>query len=738
MRKEILLVLVPALAAGLDPSVGFAADAITPLRTRWADDIQPDRVLPEYPRPQLARERWLNLNGTWEFAEAKEGDFVPAGKTLAERILVPFPIESALSGIARPIERAWYRRTFTVPVEWAGGRIMLRFGAVDWETAVYVNGSKVGAHQGGYDPFGFDITAALSPDGPQELVVGIFDPSDKGSQPRGKQVKKPEGIWYTPSSGIWQTVWLEPVPPVHIESLRIVPDLDKGVARVTARVAGAEAKAAQIELVASAEGKEVGRAAGASGQEIELKLAQPIAWTPVKPFLYDLTATCRAGDKADRVSSYFGLRKVSVGKDAAGVTRLLLNGEFVFQAGPLDQGFWPDGLYTAPTDEALRFDIEATKELGFNMTRKHVKVEPDRWYYWCDKLGLLVWQDMPSADNKTPESKKQFELELARMIDALENHPSIVLWVVFNEGWGQYDTERISQWVKERDPSRWVNSASGWHDRRVGDMIDAHVYPGPGARPAEERRASVLGEFGGLSLGVDGHTWTQKIWGYQGTSSNAELTRKYEHLWRGVWNLRDKSGLSAAIYTQLTDVESECNGLYTYDRAVRKVDLERARDANQGRPRPAPKRRTVVPTALDQPARWRYSTSPPEGEWAAVAFDDSSWMTGTGGFGTEGTPGSKIGTNWNTKEIWLRRVITVGPARIGDLQFLVHHDEDVEIYLNGVLAGKATGFVTEYDLVDLTSAGRAALKPGENVMAVYCKQTGGGQYIDVGLVELEE
>lgn len=738
MRKEIFPVLVLTLAAGLDPHAGFASDAITLLRTRWARDVKPDLVLPEYPRPQLARERWLSLNGTWEFAEAKEGDRVPTGQTLAERILVPFPIESALSGIARPVERAWYRRTFTVPAEWAGWRIMLRFGAVDWETAVYVNGAKVSTHLGGYDPFGLDITAALRPDGPQEVVVGIFDPSDKGSQPRGKQVKKPEGIWYTPSSGIWQTVWLEPVPQVHIESLRIVPDLDKGVARVTARVMGADAKAVLVELVASADGKEVGRATGAAGQEIELKLAQPIAWTPDKPFLYDLAATCRVGDQADRVSSYFGLRKVGVGKDAAGITRLMLNGEFVFQAGPLDQGFWPDGLYTAPTDEALRFDIEATKELGYNMTRKHVKVEPDRWYYWCDKLGLLVWQDMPSADNKTPESKKQFELELARMIDALENHPSIVLWVVFNEGWGQYDTERITQWVKERDPSRWVNSASGWHDRRVGDMIDAHVYPGPGARPAEERRASVLGEFGGLSLGVDGHTWTKKIWGYQGTSTNAELTRKYEHLWRGVWNLRDKSGLSAAIYTQLTDVESECNGLYTYDRAVRKVDLERTRDANQGRPRPAPKRHVVVPTALDQPVRWRFTTSPPEGEWAAVAFDDGNWMTGTGGFGTEGTPGSKVGTNWNTKEIWLRRVITVEPARIGDLQFLVHHDEDVEIYLNGILAGKATGFVTEYDLVDLTSAGRAALKPGENVMAVYCKQTGGGQYIDVGLVELEE
>lgn len=737
MSRRITLLLVPLLFGKGTILQADLRQVPPPLRTPWAETVKDDNVHPEYPRPQLTRREWLNLNGKWELAIGREGDLVPVGKTLPERILVPFPVESALGGVAKKADRLWYRRTFLLPDKWKNQRILLHFGAVDWEAVVYLNGKKLGEHRGGYDPFSFDITDALTEDGSQELIVGVFDPSDAGNQPRGKQVRKPGGIYYTPSTGIWQTVWLEPVAADHVESLRLIPDIDKGVLRAGARLSNDRDIA--VEWLVLSGGEQIARAEAPASQTVELKIPEPELWSPERPHLYDLQIRCRKDGKVvDEVASYFGMRKISLGKDGEGITRILLNNQFVFQMGPLDQGFWPDGLHTAPTDEALRFDIEQTKKLGFNMTRKHVKVEPARWYYWCDKLGLLVWQDMPSGNNRTPESKTQFEIELARMIDSLENHPSIVLWVVFNEAWGQFDTERLTDWVKERDPSRLVINASGWHDRKVGDVIDRHVYPGPGGSPPEENRASVLGEFGGLALGVDGHTWTPAFWGYQGTSSQADLTRRYERLLRKVWKLRDEPGLSAAVYTQITDVESECNGLFSYDRRVLKVDPQRVKNANEGNAGPEPKQTPVVPTALDQPIRWRYTLSPPPRDWTKPGFDDASWREGAAGFGTEGTPGAKIGTVWNSPEIWLRRSFRLPNSNRDRWHLLVHHDEDVEIYVNGVLAGRASGYVTEYDLLDLTPEGRAALKTGENTLAVHCKQTGGGQYIDVGFVELDE
>jgi hypothetical protein len=441
------------------------------------------------------------------------------------------------------------------------------------------------------------------------------------------------------------------------------------------------------------------------------------------------------------------MRKIEVGKDGGGATRLLLNGKFVFQVGPLDQGFWPDGLYTAPTDEALKYDIEITKKLGFNMTRKHVKVEPARWYYWCDKLGLLVWQDMPSGDKsiapgkpdlvRSPASAKQYEVELKAMIDGLHNHPCIVMWVVFNEGWGQFDTARITKWTKEYDPTRLVNCASGWNDRKVGDVYDVHVYPGPGAPPPEEKRASVLGEFGGLGLGVDGHTWAKKTWGYRGTSSKADLTRKYEILLRGAYRLKDERALSAAVYTQITDVETEANGLLTYDRAVMKVDLDRVAAANKGDFSRAPERVVVVPTSQEKAQTWRYTTEKPAGDWFKPDYDAAGWKEGPGGFGTRGTPGAVVRTEWNTADIWLRREFTLPGS--GDLYLSLHHDEDAEVYLNGVLAAKVQGFVTGYEDVAINEAALKALKPGgKNVIAIHCHQTTGGQYIDAGLIELKE
>lgn len=739
MRSLFVAILTTTLLAPVAIARAEAwKPAKGPLMTRWAKDVAPDKVHPEYPRPQMVRQNWLNLNGLWQLAFGRPDDAVPAGKELTEKILVPFPVESALSGVMKPADRLWYRRTFEVPEAWRAGRVLLHFQAVDWETTVYVNGKELGVHRGGYDAFSFDVTDALKPNGPQELIVKVYDPTDRGNQPRGKQINKPHGIWYTPTTGIWQTVWLEPVPATRIDGLVLTPDVDASCLRVTVRCAGAAA-GHSVRVVARDGAQEVGVVSGKPGTELKLAIPKDKLklWSPTKPFLYDLAVALERGKtQVDEVTGYFGMRKIELAKDAKGFVRMRLNGEFLFQIGPLDQGFWPDGLYTAPTDEALRYDIEVAKKLGFNMARKHVKIEPDRWYYWCDKLGYLVWQDMPSANNATPESKKQYECELTRMVEGFRNHPSIIMWVVFNEGWGQHDTERYTAAVKKLDPSRLTNNASGWTDKKVGDVLDIHSYPGPAAPAPEAKRAGVLGEFGGLGLGVDGHTWTQKTWGYRGTTSSDDLTRSYVRLLRGVWGLSESHGLSAAIYTQITDVETECNGLLTYDRALIKVDLNRVAAANQGR---VPKLMIVVPTSESKPAPgfvWRYTTTKPAEGWMQSAFDDSAWKQGQAGFGTPKTPGAVVRTRWDTSDIWLRRTVELPDLTGGDVCFSVHHDEDVEIYVNGVLAAKAARYTTRYEELPLTPEGRAALKPGKNVLAVHCRQTTGGQYIDVGLVRL--
>jgi len=730
--RLVLAVLIPLL---LMPAAWVQAwkPAAGPLATRWAKDVSPENVHPDYPRPQMVRPEWLNLNGLWQLDFASPDDQPPFGKQLPQQILVPFPVESALSGVMKHADRLWYRRTFQVPEKWKGQRVLLHFQAVDWQAAVYLNGKELGAHRGGYDAFSFDVTDTLKPGGPQELVVHVFDPTNDGSQPRGKQVNKPGGIFYTPTTGIWQTVWLEAVPAARIGRLVLTPDLDNSALRLRAEGVGTDLGHA-VQAVAYRGGEEVGRANGSVGVEFVLPIPREKLkpWSPADPFLYDLTVSLTQGEKAvDEVKSYFGMRKIDLAKDDKGVLRLRLNGEFLFQIGPLDQGFWPDGLYLAPTDEALRYDIEVTKQLGFNMTRKHVKIEPARWYYWCDKLGLLVWQDMPSGDNKTAEAKQQFEAELRQMIEQFRNHPSIIMWVVFNEGWGQHDTERYVELVKGLDPSRLVNNASGWTDKRVGDVLDIHSYPGPAAPKPEPNRAGVLGEFGGLGLGVDGHTWTSKHWGYRGTSSSEELTRRYVDLLRRVWALRESQGLSAAVYTQITDVETECNGLLTYDRAVIKVDLDRTAAANRGQ---VPPIKVVVPTSEAAGIAWRYTFEKPADGWFKPEFDDSGWKEGPAGFGTKMTPGAVVRTEWKTPEIWLRRWFELPQQSLDGLVLLAHHDEDVDIYINGVLAAKAGGFTTGYESLWLTPEGRAALKPGKNSMSVHCRQTKGGQYIDVGII----
>ncbi len=722
-----------------------------PLMTRWAKDVTPDRVHPEYPRPQMVRKDWMNLNGLWQLAIGKEGDAPPIGKTLDKRILVPFPVESALSGVMQRADRLWYRRTFKVPESWNGKRTLLHFGAVDWEATVWVNGKELGKHRGGYDAFSFDVTDALKKDGEQEIVVAVSDPTDAGTQPRGKQVRKPQGIYYTPTTGIWQTVWLEPV--VGMDSITLRLDFDKKQVSVFVWPTPHLKQPARLHIRVLDGGKEVasfkdlyeGPLIGNSFDIPNAKL-----WSPESPFLYDLRVALidDANKTVDEVQSYFAFRKIEIKKDDHGIPRLFLNNKPYFQVGPLDQGFWPDGLYTAPTDEALKYDIEVTKKLGFNMIRKHVKVEPQRWYYWCDKLGILVWQDMPSGDRsiapgqpdivRSPDSAKQYEAELKAMIDGLRNHPCIIMWVPFNEGWGQFDTARITKWIKEYDPTRLVDCASGWNDHAgVGDVHDIHVYPGPGAPKTEERRAGVLGEFGGLGLPLKEHMWEAKSWSYQGTASSAELTRKYEHLLKRVHELKEKSGLSAAVYTQTTDVETEINGLMTYDRAVIKVDVDRVAAINQGDTSKMPKVRVIVPTSQGKGIVWHYTFAKPADGWQKPGFDDTSWKEGPGGFGTQGTPGAVVRTVWNTADIWLRREFTLPEGKYDNLWLNVHHDEDVEIYLNGVLAAKVPRYVTDYTEITMSPEARTTLKAGKNTIAVHCHQTTGGQYIDVGMVEVK-
>ena len=560
-----------------------------PLLTVWASDVDPLKPWLQYPRPDMVRNAWINLNGLWEYAITSK-DNKP--ETWDGTILVPFPVESALSGVKKRVsenENLWYKRSFKIPRVWNKKNIILNFEACDWETTVWVDGNLAGKHRGGYDPFSFDITEILADQKDHELLVCVWDPTDKGYQPRGKQVAEPRGIWYTPTTGIWQTIWLEPVNKSYISSFRIITDPDKGTVTLKAEIINDDGNS--LVAIIKKEGKNIAEANGPAGSDLTLQIDNPVLWSPDNPFLYDITMELKKGNKTiDKVESYTGIRKIALGKTSDGFNRMLLNNEFIFQNGPLDQGFWPDGIYTPPTEKAMVYDLEKTKEMGFNMLRKHVKVENRLFYYWCDKMGILVWQDMPSGDKyiagadpdieKSAEATEQFEYELKRMIETKYNHPSIIMWVPFNEGWGQFETGRITQLIKDYDPTRLVNSASGWTDRGTGDVNDIHKYPEPATPPAEENRAIVLGEFGGLGLGLAGHTWENKNWGYRNMKDTMELLTKYEIFYDMVHSFVKDDGLSAAIYTQTTDVETETNGLMTYDRKINKMGVTNVFNAN--------------------------------------------------------------------------------------------------------------------------------------------------------------
>lgn len=725
--------LYGALAALLLCSAHLPAQNAAPtLRTRWAADVSPTLPWPEYPRPQMVRREWQNLNGQWEYAVRDSGATQPTA--FDGHILVPFAIESQLSGVRQPVsetQRLWYRRRFHAPRLEKGERLLLHFGAVDWESDVYVNGTRVATHRGGYDPFTVDVTDVLRPaSAEQELVVRVWDPTDAGDQPRGKQVRKPRSIWYTAVTGIWQTVWAERVPRAYVSALQITPDFDRGTVRVSATVSGAR-QGTRVRVSALDGTRVVASGQAAADQPVVLHIRQVKPWSPSSPFLYGLRVSLSSGDA---VESYVGMRKISLMRDSAGVLRLALNNRPMFELGLLDQGWWPDGLYTAPTDPALRSDIETMKRLGFNTARKHVKVEPDRWYYDCDKLGFLVWQDMPSADNKTPQGRSDFAQELEHMIDALRNHPSIVMWVPFNEGWGQNETQRYVAWLKQKDPSRLVNNASGWTDMGVGDVSDIHSYPGPAMPAPDPTRALVLGEFGGLGLPLAGHTWLEKSnWGYRSFTTLGQLGDAYRGLMTRLRPLI-ADGLAAAIYTQTTDVEIEVNGIMTYDRAVVKLPAD-APSLHATLTGPTPTMRVVVPTSRTEPQSWRYTTVVPTGDWMQPAFNDSTWSTGPGGFGSKAVEQGRVRTPWTSPDIWLRRTFDLStlPAHP---YLVVHHDEDAEIYVNGVRADSLAGYTNGYIYVPLSPAGIGALKVGRNTLAVHVKNTRGEQYLDAGVADV--
>jgi hypothetical protein len=608
-RRALTVAAAASLLAVLIPAPAQAAPAwhagIPPIATPWTDDVGPGNALPEYPRPQLTRSRWQNLNGVWEFAKAEVNQAPPVGQALGERVLVPYPIESALSGIQRHEDRMWYRRTFTVPAGWKvknGNRLHLHFGAIDYDARVYVNGTQVATHRGGYDGFDVDVTDALTAAGPQELIVWAEDLTDATGQPIGKQRRVSDhGIFYQGSSGIWRTVWMEPVPAASISSLKLTPDVAGKALRLTVATTGGAG------LTVKAVAKGGGTVTGPAGTELTLPMPKARLWSPDDPHLYDLTVTLRSGNTTvDTVGSYFGMRQIGTAPGADGKLRITLNGKILFNMANLDQGFWPDGLNTAPTDAALKFDLQQDKKMGFNAVRKHIKVEPDRWYYWADKLGLMVWQDMPAA-NTGPipvEWRGQFESELHEMVREHQSWTSIVAWVPFNEGWGEWsrdDTGRIADDVKKQDPSRLVNAHSGVNccnshgDSGKGDVIDFHQYLGPASPAPAGTRVAIDGEHGGFGLKTANHMWFGDGQAYEMEPDKATLTRKYVENQQAVISSAKSCGISAAIYTQITDVEGELNGFFTYDRQVAKMDLKQVKAINEKIIREADGSATNVP-----------------------------------------------------------------------------------------------------------------------------------------------
>ncbi|MBN2487093.1 MAG: T9SS type A sorting domain-containing protein [Bacteroidales bacterium] len=711
-----------------------------PLMTRWASQVDTNMPLPEYPRPQMVREEWKNLNGIWQFQPGAESDAVPFNTNLSSKILVPFPVESAISGVMQHYSRIWYRKLFTVPSEWSGKRILLHFGAIDWESEIYVNGTSMGIHKGGYNEITLDITEYLTGDGEQELIVRVFDPTKTYGQPRGKQTTEPAGIMYTSTTGIWQTVWLEPVDDNSISSLTLIPDIDNKRLKITVNTSSG------LPLTVSASAFDgdvpVGSVTGNANTGLYLNIENPKLWSPESPFLYNLNVVMKNGDVVtDSVTGYFGMRKIEVRK-VGNYPMIFLNNKYTFNMGPLDQGFWPDGIYTAPTDEALRYDLEIIKALGFNMVRKHIKVEPHRWYYWADKLGIMVWQDMPSANSYDPPNpyptvdKPQFKTELTRMVENHISCPSIIMWVIFNEYQGQHDEAQLVDHVRDLDNSRLISVGSGSSGDYLGDIRDHHAYPPPVVLPSYTR-AAVCGEFGGISLPIEGHLWNGDHTFYDRVANGRELTERYELYGNMLMEFKTFEKASGGVYTEITDVEIEMNGFMTYDREL-KIDTSDIRRINENIINEwAVERFNLIDPADKSKTIWKYTFSKPSADWFNIAFDDSQWKLGKGIF-TADRENNNFGTFWSTSEIWLRKEFFVGSLSQDDYNRLVYklrHDDRAIIYINGAKVDEFGGWNNNYEIIPLSQAAKDALiQNSMNTIAVYCKQDAGGQFIDLGLL----
>ena len=729
-----------------------------PIMTTWGENIDPQEVWAEYPRPQMKRNDWTSLNGPWDYCKATTVNlsYWERPEAFTQKILVPFPVESALSGIMdtdfeeNTYSTFIYRRHFTLPPSHEGKHTLLHFGAVDWQCAVYINGKEAGRHTGGNDPFTFDITPFLHASGTQEIQVAVNDPTNKGGQPTGKQTVKPGGCFYSPVSGIWQTVWMEPVEKTYIKDYEVSTDIDAGT--VTLRVVS-DNPSATADIVVKDGRKTV---ASASGQKANspftLEIPDAKLWSPESPHLYDMVISLHEdGRETDRVEGYFGMRKISRGM-AGGHPCLMLNNKPLFQFGVLDQGWWPDGLLTPPSDEGMRYDVDVLQSTGFNMIRKHIKVEPARWYYYCDKKGMLVWQDMPNGGGEGSLGDKEsiqqnFYDECTRIVNSLKKHPCIVTWVAYNEGWGQdasgndLHTRRGVEAIQKADDTRLINAASGWVDFEVGDFIDQHSYPVPAlqSNPLNERVA-VCGEYGGITLKVDGHLWKGNDMEYTSVPDGKALARRFNDYIAVLQSLQER-GLWASVYTQTSDVEQELNGLLTYDRKVFKIAPElrnevKAQIQRLIRFRAHP---DIVLQGADtsEGETWSYTTDSPAEGWQAPGFDDSHWAKACGGFGGGNPPNVSPRSPWTTSDIYLRRHFAIGDLsrrQIQDLRLWIYQDDDCAVYINGVKAYEAKGYTTRYGLQRISEEALATLRPNsDNVMAIHASQGHGGQYIDAGL-----
>ena len=758
--KAIFLVI---LFLGIQPNIVRAQDwnpVAGNIMTKWAAAVTPENVWQEYPRPQMVRKDWLSLNGLWDFAISTEITDQPT-KLYNRKILVPFCVESALSGIKETVrgnQQLHYRRSFTVPPNWTGKQLLLHFEAVDYDTKLWVDGKFVGEHKGGYDHFQFEIARFLNSSPIHEISLVVWDPTNEGAQPIGKQ-SLPEirnRTKYTATSGIWQTVWLEPVNQGAIESFKIIPNVDESTISLVIQPNESNLKN-QVRIQVFEKGKEILSGTHVVGNIIKLTIPHPKLWSPENPFLYDLKLSLiNDGKIIDVLTSYFGMRKISMARDAEGFMRIHLNNKPIYQLGPLDQGYWPDGILTPASDQALRYDIEYLKSIGANMDRMHMKVQPERWYYHCDQLGILVWQDMVSPtkflDSLNSVKLLPVELDHEKMVDQLYNHPSIVQWVLFNESWGQYDTERLTASIKKKDPTRLITNASGWNDMQVGDIRDFHDYticPAIAMVPKTYQRAMVLGEAGGIDWLIKEHLWTPNLapnsttdWSIDikkgAVNSVTEFEEKYNYLFDNILLLKNH-GLNAVVYTQISDVEDEISGWMTYDRKISKLPASQFAAIHKKFYGPLLNGKFIIPLSMDQQQQWNYRFSEPAIDWYKTN-DLQGFIKGAGPFGMTVADILKINTKWNQSSLYLQKDFQLSSVPL-KLSVLAVNNGIADIYINGVYVMQLINYLKKDSEVKISEAflpekAMKLLRVGENQVSIKFKFNVNGvpvNYFDFGI-----